>query len=264
VLPANVSQGTPVELTFQLTPSSGLTPEQAKANAEMQALAQSAIEAMRAGRDDEAIQQFSQIVLKVPTCSDCYYNLGVAYSKKQRTRTRRHPSRLLSWRRTRRRLHRPENVHNAQKKFDRRSRPARQRSRHRRRRRRKRRGAYNQGVILWNAVLLEAKASSSRPRKRTRIWRWRNTTGMANLNLGQILRRERRSKRKADPTPQGRRGEDIPTAASVNDCRTLTEVRARIAMAARSPDGPSIRLIAVSKTFLNWSSEAYAVGQRFW
>ena len=30
VQPANVSQGTPVELTFQLTPSSGLTPEQAK------------------------------------------------------------------------------------------------------------------------------------------------------------------------------------------------------------------------------------------
>ena len=30
VQPANVSQGTPVELTIQLTPSSGLTPEQAK------------------------------------------------------------------------------------------------------------------------------------------------------------------------------------------------------------------------------------------
>ena len=49
----------------------------------MQVLAQGAIEAMRAGRDDEAIQKFNEILVKVPTCSDCQYNLGVAYSKKQ-------------------------------------------------------------------------------------------------------------------------------------------------------------------------------------
>ncbi len=83
VQPANVSQGTPVELTIQLTPSSGLTPEQAKEQAAMQALAAGAVEAMRAGRDDDAIRQFNEIVAKVPTCSDCYYNLGVAYAKKQ-------------------------------------------------------------------------------------------------------------------------------------------------------------------------------------
>ena len=80
---ANISQGMPVELSFQLSPTSGLTPEQAKAQAETQAMAQQAIEAMRAGRDDEAIQKFNEIVTKIPTCSDCYYNLGVAYSKKQ-------------------------------------------------------------------------------------------------------------------------------------------------------------------------------------
>ena len=84
---ANISQGMPVELSFQLTPTSGMTPEQAKAQAqaqaETQAMAQQAIEAMRAGRDDEAIQKFNEIVAKIPTCSDCYYNLGVAYSKKQ-------------------------------------------------------------------------------------------------------------------------------------------------------------------------------------
>jgi tetratricopeptide (TPR) repeat protein len=82
-LAANVSRSRPAELKFQLTPTSGLTPEQAKAQAEMQALAQSAIEAMRAGRDDEAMQKFNEIILKVPTCGDCYYNLGVAHSKKQ-------------------------------------------------------------------------------------------------------------------------------------------------------------------------------------
>ena len=47
VQPATVSQGNPVELSFQLTPTSGLTPEQVKANQEMQVLAQGAIEAMR-------------------------------------------------------------------------------------------------------------------------------------------------------------------------------------------------------------------------
>ena len=49
----------------------------------MQALAAGAVEAMRAGRDDDAIRQFNEIVAKMPTCSDCYYNLGVAYAKKQ-------------------------------------------------------------------------------------------------------------------------------------------------------------------------------------
>ena len=71
VQPATVSQGTPVELSFQLSPTSGMTPEQVKAQQEMQALAQGAVEAMRAGRDDEAIQKFNEILVKQPACSDC-------------------------------------------------------------------------------------------------------------------------------------------------------------------------------------------------
>ena len=47
VQPANVSQGTPVELSFQLSPTSGMTAEQIKAQQEMQALAAGAVEAMR-------------------------------------------------------------------------------------------------------------------------------------------------------------------------------------------------------------------------
>ena len=43
VQPANVSQGTPVELSFQLSPTSGMTPEQVKAQQEMQALAQGVV-----------------------------------------------------------------------------------------------------------------------------------------------------------------------------------------------------------------------------
>ena len=81
-LPATVTQGSPVELSFQLSPTSGMSAEQAKQQAETQALAQGAIDAMKAGRDDEAIEKFNQITLKIPTCSDCYYNLGLAYTKK--------------------------------------------------------------------------------------------------------------------------------------------------------------------------------------
>ena len=71
VLPANVSQGSPVELSFQLSPTSGLTAAQIKEQQEMQAMAQGAIEALRAGKDDDAITQFQQILAKIPTCSDC-------------------------------------------------------------------------------------------------------------------------------------------------------------------------------------------------
>ena len=74
-----VSQGTPAEANFTLSPTSGMSPEQ-KA---VQEAAASAIEALRAGRDDEAITKLNDVVAKLPTCSDCYYNLGIAYSHKQ-------------------------------------------------------------------------------------------------------------------------------------------------------------------------------------
>ena len=37
------------------------------------------MEAMKAGRHDEAIAKFNEVIAKMPTCADCYYNLGVAY-----------------------------------------------------------------------------------------------------------------------------------------------------------------------------------------
>jgi tetratricopeptide (TPR) repeat protein len=54
-----------------------------EAAAALQASAGAAIEAMRAGRHDEAIAKFNEVIAKVPTCSDCYYNLGVSYAAKQ-------------------------------------------------------------------------------------------------------------------------------------------------------------------------------------
>jgi Tfp pilus assembly protein PilF len=190
---ATISQGTPTELNFQLSPTSGLTPEQVKANQEMQALAQSAIDAMRAGRDEEAIKLFNDIVVKVPTCSDCYYNLGVAYSKRQqfaeaeasfRKATELAPNSADAYTGL-------ANVYNAQKKFD----LAQQASAKAAELSGSAGGGggsaealYNQGVILWNAgKFAEAKdqfekAVQADPKLSMAYYQ----LGMANLNLGQI------------------------------------------------------------------------------
>jgi tetratricopeptide (TPR) repeat protein len=192
VRPATVSQGSPVELTFQLTPTSGLTPEQVKANQEMQVLAQGAIEAMRAGRDDEAIQKFNEIVVKVPTCSDCLYNLGVAYSKKQQYAEAEAsflkaielaPSSGDAYTGL-------ANLYNAQKKFD-----LAQKASVKAAELTAAAGGggsaealYNQGVILWNAgKYTEAKdqfeaAVKADPNMAMAHYQ----LGMANVNLGQF------------------------------------------------------------------------------
>ena len=192
VQPANVSQGTPVELTIQLTPSSGLTPEQAKEQAAMQALAAGAVEAMRAGRDDDAIRQFNEIVAKIPTCSDCYYNLGVAYAKKQQfdlAETSFKKAIELA----------PNsgdaytglaNVYNATKRFD----LAQQASAKAAELSAASGGgggaeaSYNQGVILWNAgKFAEAKVQFEAAVKADpNMGMAHYQLGMANLNLGQI------------------------------------------------------------------------------
>ena len=70
--PANVTQGRPVELAFNLSPSSGLSAADKAAQQALQADAAAAIAAMKAGKNDEAIEKFNGIVAKVPTCSDCY------------------------------------------------------------------------------------------------------------------------------------------------------------------------------------------------
>ena len=191
-LNATLSQGMPVELSFQLSPTSGLTPEQAKAQAEMQAMAQQAIDAMRAGRDDEAIQRFNEIVAKIPTCSDCYYNLGVAYSKKaQFTEAENSFKKAIELAPNSADAYTGlANVYNAQKKFD----LAQQSSA----KAAELAGAgggggsaealYNQGVILWNAgKYAEAKTQfESAIKADPNMAMAHYQLGMANLNLGQI------------------------------------------------------------------------------
>jgi tetratricopeptide (TPR) repeat protein len=191
-LQANVSQGTPTELSFQLTPSSGLTPEQIKANQAMQAMAQEAVDAMRAGRDDEAIQKFNEIVLKVPTCGDCFYNLGVAYAKKTQFAEAEanflkaieiSPNSAEAYTGL-------ANVYNAQKTFD----QAQQASTKAAELSSAGGGGgsaealFNQGVILWNAgKFAEAKEQFAAAVKADpKMGLGHYQLGMAALNLGQI------------------------------------------------------------------------------
>lgn len=207
VQPATVSQGSPVELSFQLTPTSGLTPEQVKANQEMQVLAQGAIEAMRAGRDDEAIQKFNDILVKVPTCSDCHYNLGVAYSKKQQyAEAEASFQKAIGLAPTSGDAYTGlANVYNSQKKFD----LAQQASLKASELTAAAGGGgsaeslYNQGVILWNAgKYAEAKVQfESAVKADPNMAMAQYQLGMANLNLGQIpaARQAFEAYLKADP-----------------------------------------------------------------
>lgn len=79
----NVRQGPNNPLSFALTASSGLSTQEKQDAVALQAAAGAAMEAMKAGRHDEAIAKFNEVLVKMPTCSDCYYNLGLAYVGKQ-------------------------------------------------------------------------------------------------------------------------------------------------------------------------------------
>jgi Tfp pilus assembly protein PilF len=216
-LNATLSQGMPVELNFQLSPTSGLTPEQAKAQAEMQAMAQQAIDAMRAGRDDEAIQRFNEIVTKIPTCSDCYYNLGVAYSKKgQYTEAENSFKKAIELAPNSADAYTGlANVYNAQKKFD----LAQQSSA----KAAELAGAgggggnaealYNQGVILWNAgKYAEAKTQfESAIKADPNMAMAHYQLGMANLNLGQIPDARRAFEGYLKVDPNGAKAAEVQT-----------------------------------------------------
>jgi tetratricopeptide (TPR) repeat protein len=82
-LQANVRQGQNNPLNFALSPASGLSSKEKEAAVAAQAAAGAAMEAMKAGRHDEAITKFNEVIAALPTCADCYYNIGMAYVAKQ-------------------------------------------------------------------------------------------------------------------------------------------------------------------------------------
>ena len=190
-LPARITRGAPVELSFQLGQASSLTPEQAKEQAALQAMAKEASDAMAAGRLDEAIAKFGQIVAKAPTCRDCYYNLGLANAKKGQYAeaeaaflkvVQLAPSSADAYTGL-------ANIYNAQKKFDQAAQASAKAA--------ELSGgaggagaesAYNQGVVMWNAgKYAEAKAQFEAAVKADPSMAMAHyQLGMANLNLGQI------------------------------------------------------------------------------
>jgi hypothetical protein len=78
-----VRVGSPAELNFQLTPSSGLSAEDVKKNAAVQASFTAGVEASKSGNHDAAIAKFTEAAALLPNCADCYYNIGFAHSQKQ-------------------------------------------------------------------------------------------------------------------------------------------------------------------------------------
>jgi tetratricopeptide (TPR) repeat protein len=84
-LNSNVRQGpnNPMSFTLSTAAAGGGSAADKEAAAALQAAAGAAIEAMKAGRHDEAIAKFNEVIAKMPTCADCYYNVGTAYVAKQ-------------------------------------------------------------------------------------------------------------------------------------------------------------------------------------
>jgi tetratricopeptide (TPR) repeat protein len=86
-----VKQGNNPVMTLNLVPAAaagsaaaglGATKDKEEAAA-LQALAAGALAAFKAGDNDTAITRFNEVIVKVPTCSDCYYNLALAHVNKK-------------------------------------------------------------------------------------------------------------------------------------------------------------------------------------
>jgi tetratricopeptide (TPR) repeat protein len=179
-------------MSFTLSASSGLTAEDKKEAAATQASASAAVEAMKAGRHDEAIAKFQEVIAKVPTCADCYYNIGVSQmAKQQQAEAEASFKKAIELK--------PDNgdaytalanLYNSQKKFDLAAEASANAAKY------AGGGAgggnaeasYNQGVILFNAgKFAEAKtqfeaATKADPNHAMAQYQ----LGMTSLNLGQI------------------------------------------------------------------------------
>ena len=82
---ATVRQGPNNPLNFTLTAagSAGASNADRAAAQKLQALAGEASAALRSGDNDGAIAKFTEVIATMPTCGDCYYNIGVAQSNKK-------------------------------------------------------------------------------------------------------------------------------------------------------------------------------------
>jgi tetratricopeptide (TPR) repeat protein len=187
-----VRQGPNQPMNFTLTATSGVSAADKEAAAAIQASAGAAVEAMKAGRHDEAIAKFQEVIAKVPTCQDCYYNIGVSQmAKQQYTEAEASFKKFIELKPDSSEAYTAlANLYNSQKKFDLAAEASANAAKYAG-------GAagggsaetsYNQGVILFNAgKFADAKtqfeaATKADPNHAMAQYQ----LGMTALNLGQI------------------------------------------------------------------------------
>jgi predicted Zn-dependent protease len=195
-LNSTVRQGPNPAMAFSISPASAassLSPAEKEAAAALQTSAAAAMEAMKAGRHDEAIAKFNEVIGKMPTCAECYYNLGVAYvAKQQYTEAETSFKKVIELK--------PDsgdaytglaNVYNTQKKYDLAADASAKAAQYSGGVAGGAAGAeasYNQGVILFNAgKFAEARTQFETAAKTDPTMSMAHyQLGMTSLNLGQI------------------------------------------------------------------------------
>jgi tetratricopeptide (TPR) repeat protein len=81
---ARVRVGATFEANFKLVPGAGgADPAMAAKAAELKKLFEEGVAASKASNHDLAIEKFQAAATAMPTCYDCYYNIGYAYSQKK-------------------------------------------------------------------------------------------------------------------------------------------------------------------------------------
>ena len=190
----NVRGGTPAIQDFKIVPGqAGLTQDQLAKNAALQKSFDAAVAASKAGDHPGAIASYTEVAAGLPTCADCYYNIGLEYSAMKdygqaetafRKAVELRPDHADAYNGL-------ANVYNAQKKFDLASQASAKAA--------ELAGSaaagggspdslYNQGVIAWNA----GKADEAKTHFESALKADPNHApshfqlGMALLNLGQL------------------------------------------------------------------------------
>jgi tetratricopeptide (TPR) repeat protein len=78
-----VGLGDAAYVEIRLQPAAADPEEAKKKLAELQAVFDAGVAAVRADNYDEGIAKFEQTIAMAPTCGECYYNLGIAYARKK-------------------------------------------------------------------------------------------------------------------------------------------------------------------------------------